>query len=55
MTNNNTNGTQTMTATKIRETVQHMSREQLIELVVGLAKSEQEKREQLDKFQGIIR
>ncbi len=44
-----------MTTNEMRETVQHMSREQLIELIVGLAISEQEKREQLDKLQGIIR
>jgi len=38
-----------------KQAVAHMTKEQLLELVADLAISEQEKREQLDKLQGIIR
>lgn len=44
-----------MNEQEIKAAVEHMTREQLIELVVTLTISEQEKREELDKIQGIIR
>ena len=44
-----------MTEQEIRDAVREMEHSELVELVVHLAISEQEKREQLDKLQGIIR
>ena len=44
-----------MTKEEIKAAVSHYTKEQLIELVAELTISEQEKREELDKIQGIIR
>ena len=44
-----------LTKEEIKEAVSHYTKEQLIELVAELTISEQEKREELDKIQGIIR
>ena len=44
-----------LTKEEIRLAVAHMTKEQLIELVADLTISEQEKREELDKLNGIIR
>ena len=44
-----------MTKEEIKEAVSHYTKEQLIEWVAELTISEQEKREELDKIQGIIR
>ncbi len=44
-----------MTKEEIKQAVAHYTKEQLIELVAELTISEQEKREELDKIQGIIR
>jgi len=53
--NNNTKGKTMMTKEEIKEAVAHMTKEQLIELVADLTISEQEKREELDKIQGVVR
>lgn len=44
-----------MTKEEIKQAVAHMTKEQLIELVADLTISEQEKRQELDKLNGIIR
>ena len=44
-----------MTKEEIKEAVAHYTKEQLVELVAELTISEQEKRKELDKIQGIIR
>ena len=44
-----------MTKEEIKQAVAHYTKEQLIELVADLTISEQEKRKELDKIQGIIR
>tara|TARA_Y100000996_G_scaffold370302_1_gene317808 strand:+ start:162 stop:299 length:138 start_codon:yes stop_codon:yes gene_type:complete len=44
-----------LTKEEIRLAVAHMTKEQLIELVADLTISEQEKREELDKLNGIVR
>ena len=44
-----------LTKEEIRLAVAHMTKEQLIELVADLTTSEQEKREELDKLNGIVR
>ena len=44
-----------LTKEEIRLAVAHMTKEQLIELVAELTISEQEKREELDKLNGVIR
>ena len=44
-----------LTKEEIRLAVAHMTKEQLIELVADLTISEHEKREELDKLNGIVR
>ena len=44
-----------LTKEEIRLAVAHMTKEQLIELVADLTISEQEKREEFDKLNGIVR
>ena len=44
-----------LTKEEIKQAVAHMTKEQLIELVADLTISEQEKRQELDKLNGIIR
>ena len=44
-----------MTKEEIKQAVEHMTKEQLIELVAELTISEQEKRAELDKIHGVIR
>jgi len=44
-----------MTKEEIKQAVGHMTKEQLIELVAELTISEQEKRQELDKLNGVIR
>jgi len=44
-----------MTKEEIKQAVAHMTKEQLIELVAELTISEQEKRQELDKLNGVIR
>ena len=44
-----------MTKQEIIAALDHLTREQLLELVADLTISEQEKRKELDKLQGIIR
>ena len=44
-----------MTKEQIIQALDHLTREQLLELVADLTISEQEKREELDKIKGIIR
>lgn len=44
-----------MNEQEIKAAVEHMTREQLIELVVTLTIIGREKREKLDKIRGIIR
>ena len=39
----------------IIQALDHLTREQLLELVADLTISEQEKREELDKIKGIVR
>jgi hypothetical protein len=55
ITNNNALRITNMTKEEIKLAVAHMTKEQLIELVAELTISEQEKRKELDKIQGIIR
>ena len=50
-----TKGKTMLTKEEIKLAVAHMTKEQLIELVAELTISEQEKRKELDKIQGIIR
>jgi hypothetical protein len=50
-----TKGKTMLTKEEIRLAVAHMTKEQLIELVADLTISEQEKREELDKLNGIVR
>jgi len=38
-----------------RRNLEHCSKEELLELCIGLLHSEKEKRDELDKLQGIIR
>lgn len=51
----NTNERLNMNKEEIKQAVAHMTKEQLMELVAELTISEQEKRKELDKIQGIIR
>ena len=44
-----------MNKEEIKLAVAHMTKEQLIELVAELTISEQEKREELDKLNGVVR
>ena len=44
-----------LTKEEIKQAVAHYTKEQLIELVADLTISEQEKREELDKLNGVIR
>jgi hypothetical protein len=44
-----------MNKEEIKLALAHLTREQLLELVADLTISEQEKRKELDKIQGIIR
>ena len=44
-----------MNKEEIKQAVAHMTKEQLMELVAELTISEQEKREELDKINGVIR
>lgn len=44
-----------LTKEEIKLALAHLTREQLLELVADLTISEQEKREELDKLQGIVR
>ena len=44
-----------LTKEQIIQALDHMTREQLLELVADLTISEQEKRAELDKLQGIVR
>ena len=44
-----------MNKEEIKLAVAHLTREQLLELVADLTISEQEKRQELDKIQGIVR
>ena len=51
----NNNERLNMNKEEIKLAVGHMTKEQLIELVAELTISEQEKRAELDKIQGIVR
>ena len=51
----NTNERLIMNKEEIKLALAHLTREQLLELVADLTISEQEKREELDKIQGIVR
>ena len=51
----NNNERLNMNKEEIKLAVGHMTKEQLIELVADLTISEQEKRAELDKIQGIVR
>ncbi|MEK9696614.1 MAG: hypothetical protein VW270_12700 [Candidatus Poseidoniales archaeon] len=51
----NTNERLNMNKEEIKEALAHLTKEQLLELVADLTISEQEKREELDKLQGIVR
>ena len=44
-----------MNKEEIIQALDHLPREQLLELVADLTISEQEKREELDKIKGIVR
>ena len=44
-----------MTKQEIIAALDHLTREQLLELVAALTISEQEKRQELDKIKGIVR
>ena len=44
-----------MNKEEIKLALAHLTREQLLELVADLTISEQEKRKELDKLQGIVR
>ena len=44
-----------MTREEYKQALIHLTKEQLLELVADLAVSEQKKRDELDKLQGIIR
>ena len=44
-----------MNKEEIIQALDHLTREQLVELVADLTISEQEKREELDKIKGIVR
>ena len=50
-----TKGKTMLTKEEIKLALAHLTREQLLELVADLTISEQEKREELDKLQGIVR
>ena len=51
----NTNERLNMNKEEIIQALDHLTREQLLELVADLTISEQEKREELDKIKGIVR
>ena len=51
----NTNERLNMNKEEIKQALAHLTKEQLLELVADLTISEQEKREELDKIQGIVR
>ena len=51
----NTNERLNMNKEEIIVALDHLTREQLLELVADLTISEQEKREELDKIKGIVR
>ena len=51
----NTNERLNMNKEEIKQALAHLTKEQLLELVADLTISEQEKRAELDKIQGIVR